>query len=420
MKLITFFKQNHLKLKNKIIVVAASGGPDSMALLNLLAELRSTEHFKLIAAHFDHQLRDDSGIEEKLLSHYCQKQKIKLINGKWDKKEHPSSGIEAAARKYRYQFLDDVVKKEHGTYLITAHHGDDLLENILLKLIRSGNPQEMNSLQAVSKRNGVLLLRPLLSFSKQQLLNYDLEHQLEFIKDKTNDQDDTMRNRLRHHIIPLLKQENPHVLGNGLRFNQNLNLLTQLANERLKEIGQPKRFLRLAYRINQEKLNNLTLAEKIAYWQHFIWQNWHERVNTNLGDYELTTYQHFYYLWPRKKIKTEPSQRIITDKSFTFLNYDFYLSKEKSSDILIGDFWSQAQFFYAGSLPIGSKFLLPDGRHVKAKKMFAKAGIPLALRSCCLTIFDQNLNPVWVEQTYQDRAWLKDAQHYFVYQLKNK
>lgn len=69
--------------------------------------------------------------------------------------------------------MTQIAKKEKADYLLTAHHGDDLLENILLKFIRSGNPEEMNSLQAVGVMHGVSLLRPLLAYSKQELFEYD-------------------------------------------------------------------------------------------------------------------------------------------------------------------------------------------------------------------------------------------------------
>ena len=119
--------------------------------------------------------------------------------------------------------MTKVVKEINADYLLTAHHGDDLLENILLKLIRSGNPEEMNSLQEVGKMNGVPLLRPLLSYSKKELLEYDKAHQLNFIEDSTNQEDSTIRNRLRHHIVPFLKAENPDLLENALRYSHEMS-----------------------------------------------------------------------------------------------------------------------------------------------------------------------------------------------------
>ena len=205
MKINDFFEDNGIELNNKKFLVAASAGPDSMALLDMLQKMK----VRVIAAHFDHQLRSDSKNETKILQEYCKKYDIPLFTAVWAKDEQPAAGIEAAARDARYAFLTQIAKKEKADYLLTAHHGDDLLENILLKFIRSGNPEEMNSLQAVGVMHGVSLLRPLLAYSKQELFEYDRKNGIEFITDSTNNEDETMRNRLRHHVVPLLKKENP-------------------------------------------------------------------------------------------------------------------------------------------------------------------------------------------------------------------
>ena len=191
MKIIDFFNEKQIDLENKKLLVAASGGPDSMALLDMLKDLQKKQKFELIAAHFNHQSRSDSEEETRILKDYCQKNEIPLFVAKWAKNEQPKSGIEAAAREVRYNFLTKIAKNETADYLLTAHHGDDLIENILLKFIRSGNPEEMNSLQAVGVMHGVTLLRPLLSSSKQEILAYDKERGISFIVDSTNKEDDT-------------------------------------------------------------------------------------------------------------------------------------------------------------------------------------------------------------------------------------
>ncbi|MEB3362741.1 ATP-binding protein [Lactobacillus sp. R2/2] len=104
MQIDNFFKKHDLELTGKTLVVAVSGGPDSLALLDLLYELKSRYQFKLIAAHLDHKLRSDSFKEENVIAKYSQGRDIKVVNGYWPPKEHPNVGIEAAARKYRYHF----------------------------------------------------------------------------------------------------------------------------------------------------------------------------------------------------------------------------------------------------------------------------------------------------------------------------
>lgn len=419
MKIIDFFKKNKIALQGKTLILAVSGGPDSVALMDMMSELREKYDLHLVIAHFDHQLRPDSQQETRLVRRFCQTRGLIFANGVWAKDEQPQSGLEAAARHFRYAFLIKIVAKYHGDYLLTAHHNDDLLENILLKFIRSGNPSEMNSLQAVGKMGKVTLLRPLLAYSKQELLTYDLKKHLAFVQDSTNLRDDTLRNRLRHHVIPLLKKENPRLGQNALRFCRQMNLLHSLTQAKLAEIKGPQAFLDVSYRLAAKKLDSLSAAEKKYFWQQFIWRHYSKRVNSDLGDYFLLLYQGYFYLIPAELHASEVFKPIQEECVFAFAGRRFLLSRQKKDYLTrLGSFWAHPQEFYAGNLPVGSKLKLKNGQHVKAKKMFAQAGIPNRLRGFCLTIFNRDQEPIWVEKTYQDQSWQENGCKYFIYLLK--
>lgn len=418
MKIENFFAENKIELKNKKLIVASSAGPDSMALLAMLEKLRLKAGFKLIAAHFDHQLRLDSAKETELLQKFCQKNKIKFINQKWHKEDKIKSGLEAAARKARYTFLTNTVKKENGNYLLTAHHGDDLIENILLKFIRSGNPSEMNSLQEKGKMNGVTLLRPLLNFEKQELLEYDQQNKIDFIVDTTNNEDFAQRNRLRHHVVPLLKKENPHLVKNALRFSHQMTEMSELIEEKFADI-KVEHFLNVAYRVKAPDVEQFNLQEQKYFWQNLIWQKYHRRVNQDLGNFYLEKYQGYFYLIPQKLTVNSKAFSIKLEKVFYFNSRRFLLTKSaKSGYTLIGDFWTENHNFSAGSLIRGARLLLKNGHHVKSKKKFAAAMIPNSLRPFCLTIYQDGI-PVFIEKTYQSQIKAENLTHYFVYQLKN-
>lgn len=414
MKVIDFFKNHHIDLKDKILVVASSAGPDSMALAEMLNSQKEKLGYQLVLAHFDHQLRDDSFTETELLEKYCHQHGIKFFNQKWAKELQPAQGIEAAARIARYDFLTKVVKEINADYLLTAHHGDDLLENILLKLIRSGNPEEMNSLQEIGKMNGVPLLRPLLSYSKKELLEYDKAHRLNFIEDSTNQKDYTMRNRLRHHIVPCLKAENPDLLENALRYSHEMSRFKELADNNFQKIT-PQKFLKVAYRLEKGKLASFNVEERIYFWQNFIWQTWHERVNQNLNGYLLLEYQGYYYL-SRRSLQAKPQVfKIEVDRKFDYQGRKFILSEKNLFYPMVGDFWMQKVDFSAGSL-LQTKLPLKNGHHVKSKKKFAQAGIPQYLRPYCLTIYANQI-PVFVEKTYQSQLKSDKFIHYYVYEI---
>jgi len=416
MQIDDFFKVNHLPLAAKTLVVAVSGGPDSLALLDLLYQIKEQYHFRLLAAHLDHQLRPDSFKEEKVIAVYCQNKSIELINEKWPKSLQPLVGVEAAARKYRYDFLVKIMQNYQGDYLLTAHHMDDLLENILLKFLRSGNPSEMNSLKAISKMQGMTLLRPLLNVQKSELLRYDNKNHIPYVIDQTNNEDDTLRNKLRHHVIPLLKKENKQIGQNALRFSEEVSLLTSIADEKFAQLDQPEKFLSVAYRLKASALKELTGKEQRAFWQHFIWQTWHERVNSNLAHYTLLVYQGFFYLF--KRLPFRPARReIILDHEFLFNKRKFLLSlKADRPHKLIGKFWATSKsHFTAGPILPGTKLLLKDGSHVKSKKMFAQSSIPNILRPYCLTIYDGD-KVVFVEQTYTNQQVSSRAKCFYLYE----
>lgn len=416
MRIDDFFKVNHLPLAAKTLVVAVSGGPDSLALLDLLYQIKEQYHFRLLAAHLDHQLRPDSFEEEKVISAYCQNKSIELINEKWPQSLQPLGGVEAAARKYRYDFLVKIMRNYQGDYLLTAHHMDDLLENILLKFIRSGNPSEMNSLRAISEMQGMTLLRPLLNVTKADLLEYDKKHHIPYVIDQTNNEDDTLRNKLRHHVIPLLKKENKKIGQNALRFSKEVSLLTSIVDERFAQFDQPKKFLNVAYHLKTSALKQLNSEQKQAFWQHFIWQTWQERVNQNLANYTLLVYQGFFYLF--KQLPARPANKeIILDQVFSFNKRKFLLSlKAAEPHKLIGNFRaSNKKQFTAGSILPGTKLLLKDGSHVKSKKKFAQSGIPNILRPYCLTIYDGD-KVVFIEQTYSNQQVCSGEKCFYLYE----
>lgn len=410
MKIIDFFEDNKISLDKKFLV-AASAGPDSMALLDMLRKM----NVEVIAAHFDHQLRSDSEDETKILQKYCGRYAIPLFTAIWPKESQPSRGIEAAARDARYDFLTKVAKAEKADYLLTAHHGDDLLENILLKFIRSGNPEEMNSLQAVGKMHGVSLLRPLLAYSKQELLDYDQKNAIEFIVDSTNNEDETMRNRLRHHVVPLLKKENPNLISNALNYSRKMTDLDKFVEQKVDDVGQLEPFLGRAYRIKSEKIAKLSENEQIIFWQRNIWDKFHRRVNQNLGNFSVSEYQGYFYLFRKGEAPVIAPSQIKLNVPFVFQGETFVLTDKQEKDkVEIGNFWfKEKNTFKAGSLIPGSKLLLQDGQRTKAKKKFAEHAIPLSLRPLCLTIYADN-EPIFVEKTYQNQNLIENGKQYFL------
>ena len=122
---------NNLLKDNDKIVLGLSGGPDSMCLLNILLSLN--KNIEIICAHINHNIREESKKELEFVKEYCKSKKLKIETITFEKKSLQSDYTEQELREKRYEFFEKVIKKYEANYLFTAHHGDDLIETILMK-----------------------------------------------------------------------------------------------------------------------------------------------------------------------------------------------------------------------------------------------------------------------------------------------
>lgn len=407
----TFFQTHQLVITGKTLLVAVSAGPDSMALLEMLRQFPAV----VIAAHFDHQLRSDTKQESQLLQAYCHRHQLRLIEGSWPKEKQPASGIEAAARSARYDFLTRTAKQVGADFLLTAHHGDDLIENELLKWLRSGLPYEMASMQAIGQMRGIPLLRPLLAVSKADLTRYNQKHHVPYVVDGTNLADGTLRNRLRHHVVPQLKQESPQLGAHALIFSEQMQVMQDLLAKIWQQL--PVVVLVNALRISAEQLVQFSPAEQQLFWQYQIWHHYHERVQ-QLGKYRLLSYQGQIYLLGMQPATMTAPFSIQLDVPFRFAEQRFMVTTQQRSDAqLVGTFVAPAGPLSAGSLAPNQRLLLKNGQHVRSKKKFAEHAIPAVLRPSCLAIFTTQ-QPVFVAHCYQNQVSLTGGVRYWVYRFK--
>jgi tRNA(Ile)-lysidine synthase len=179
-----------------------SGGADSMALLWCMYMLRDKLGIHLQAAHFNHHLRgEESDRDEAFVRSFCDRFEIPLILG-GGQVEAGKKGLEAAAREARYRFLESIPGK-----LATAHTADDNAETVLMHLVRGTGLKGLGGIAPVRGR----ILRPMLTVTRQQVVAFLQEYCLSWVEDSSNAEDDFLRNRLRHSVMPLLKEENPRL-----------------------------------------------------------------------------------------------------------------------------------------------------------------------------------------------------------------
>ena len=204
-KLERFIRQHRLLASGDRVICAVSGGADSMALLFGLYLLREKMNLSLEAAHFNHGLRGtESDEDEAFVRDFCLGLDIPFHCGR-GQVVPGKKGLEAAAREARYSYLTGL-----GGKLATAHTADDNAETVLLHMLRGTG---LKGLGAIAPVRGNII-RPMLSITRQQLLDFLNEYHIQYRTDSSNLGDEFLRNRLRHHVMPLLKAENPSLAEN--------------------------------------------------------------------------------------------------------------------------------------------------------------------------------------------------------------
>lgn len=227
------FLNNNI-LNNTSAVIACSGGPDSMCLLYLLNSLKIEKNLQLICAHVNHKIRQESEKEAQIVQKYCKENGIifELLEINEYKKERFS---EEDARKKRYIFFNEVITKYHAKYLLTAHHGDDLIETILMRITRGSNLSGYVGIKQINDNGSYILLRPLLTTNKENILKYNNQNNIKYSIDKSNEDIRYTRNRYRKEILPFLKKENTNVHLKYLKFSEELINYDSFVNEYIKK-----------------------------------------------------------------------------------------------------------------------------------------------------------------------------------------
>ena len=185
--------QNHRK-----VLVAVSGGLDSMTLFHLLYQNREELEIELGIAHVNHKQRPESNMEEKELSNFAQQLGVKFFSSNFS-----GDFSEEKARQFRYRFFEEIMLTEGYTALVTAHHADDQAETVFMRFLRGARLRHLSGMTEVQPFANGELIRPLLYFHKQDFP--DILH----FEDESNFQNDYLRNRIRNLYLPSLEKENP-------------------------------------------------------------------------------------------------------------------------------------------------------------------------------------------------------------------
>ena len=258
------------------ILIACSGGPDSMALLHLLQDIAAHRHtkYKLGIAVVDHSIRPESKDEVLWLQNQVDALGLSFYTTTFDVptlSKDLKLSEETVGRQVRYQWLNEIAHSEGYDYIAVAHHKNDQAESILAHLIRGTGLNGLTGMAVVSNDYDIPVIRPLLDVTKEELLAYLADRKLTYCIDSTNDDIRYQRNRIRHRIIPELEAINPAVVDAIVRLGSSVNEdvmvisdLTSRTFDKLVSIGKDE------VRISRRALRQEPLAIQRRLWQRLV------------------------------------------------------------------------------------------------------------------------------------------------------
>ena len=230
------FLTDNLKIKyGDSLVVAVSGGPDSMALLHMLLKLKRALDLEIICVHVNHNTgRNGQKEEQKFVEKYCRNKgaifETMIIEDYGDDNFHNE------AHTKRYNFFDEIVKKYHAKYLFTAHHGDDLTETILMRIVRGSTLKGYAGFSKIVNYDNYKIVRPLINVTKEEILKYCEENKIEYATDSSNKKDVYTRNRFRKYIVPAIKKEEKNVHQKFYKFSKILLEYNDYIDKQVKKV----------------------------------------------------------------------------------------------------------------------------------------------------------------------------------------
>ena len=257
--------KNSIGLKSgDAIVVGVSGGPDSMTLLHVLKSLKKELDIRIICAHVNHNQRKESDEEEAYVREYCRKNDILFECIKIEK--WGDDNFENEARSVRYKFFEELVENFNAKFLMTAHHADDLIETIMMRIVRGSTLKGYSGFSKVVKKDNYKIVRPFITLTKDEIMEYAEKNDIKYFIDSSNLEDKHTRNRYRHQLLPFLKKENPNVHKKFLKFSETLidnsNYIDKEANKQFNKVFQNgvlyiDRFIELEHVIQTKIIYNI-------------------------------------------------------------------------------------------------------------------------------------------------------------------
>lgn len=407
------------------IVIGVSSGPDSMCLLDILEKKTN----KIVVCHINHNVREESKEEEIFLRNYCKEKNLIFESMTIDKYEE--NNFENEARKKRYAFYEEILKKYEAKHLFLAHHGDDLIETVLMKIVRGSNLEGYAGIKEISNYKDYKIIRPLLSYTKEDILNYNKSHNIPYFIDNSNTNTKYTRNRYRKNILPLLKEEDNNVHKKFLKYSKTLeeydcyvkelikkNIDTIFNNNtiHIEELNKLDNFLKknTLYHIINTVYNN---ESNIVTEKHIndilkLIDNKKPNLTLDLPMGKLLTKEYNkIYIKKKNKMITNNEYKIKFDDNININNLKFKIVNEEDSDgnnICRLNTKDIELPLYFRSKNNGDYIILKGSEHKKKiKEIFIEKKLPKSIRNNYPLLVDSKDNIIWIPNIKKSKFCIK-------------
>lgn len=416
--------QDHLSskfpfLKGKRLLLAVSGGLDSMVMTHLFQK----SGFEIALAHCNFQLRsDESEGDQIFVEQYSQENKIQLFVTRFDTKTYAESNklsTQLAARELRYSWFQKVLDENKYDFLLTAHHADDSLETFLINLTRGTG---LEGLTGIPTQNNQII-RPLLIFSRAEIMQYAKENSVLWREDSSNASGKYLRNKIRHDLVPILKELNPNFLDSFQKtqeYLQESQSLVQDASSLIYNQVVEKRNNEFYFDlIKLKKLNNVRFY--LYQWLHpygfRAWEDIYNLVESQSGkqvfsdEYRLLK-DRFNLILSKKMLQTEEKECFIFENQQEIIkplniclsesnsysnesNMSIFVDRKKIVFPLILRKWREGDFFQPSGM---------GGKSKKVSKFFKDQKMSLLEKEQTWLLYSDS-KVVWIVGIRQDERF---------------
>lgn len=432
-KLVDLVKKKQLFEDNEKIIVALSGGVDSMVLFDVLYQLNKN----IVVTHINHNVRDISSEEFKKIRDFAKSKNV-VFEG-FVIKEKLASNFHQDARDQRYKFFKAIAQKHKANKVFLAHHQDDQVETILMRLVRGTSFSGYAGIPNERKERNIAILRPFMDVTKEQIITYAKENNISYYEDESNQEDYYTRNRFRNNIIPLLREENPKFNDHVSQFSDYISS-ADVVLERLKnEFLAANCFYNTVSLVEFNKLDRAIMIKVIKYlvntasdneveitydkYNKIIKQCAKDKPNTiiSLGKgYNFVKEYDYIFVEKEQIVKDINIEVTKLGEYFVDDNKSFVFSDEKLTHINSKNFelWYNDKVFplFIRKRKNGDKMQLKVGSK-KVKDIFIDKKVPLLKRDRIILLADQE-NVLWIPGIKSSYQNVKFKNKLYIYEVE--